>query len=423
MQDQQTPATTDDQAIEGVEAPPAERENVSLESIVGDPEPVEPVLDAPATPAVEQPGPDGGAPGTGEDDLDDVPLPEQREDGKWTFGKYVADTPQELVRQVERGRRHAEHLVGKRAEESRNPFEQSDEFDEGEDFDEEPYTEAELAATFGKEIAQGLIEAGVVSQPQQQDGYSEADLQAAYTQVLTYADQVIGHPEATGEHFRAALQSLVTVAPQDVGTRQRLLSAWGDVDPVAAAQEAAEIRYAELQVAQEFAQHQQYQHAQQVAQAEQETVDVEADAAHAFVEAQHAFSERNPDWQAHDPAMKEWMSANLPLLRRAKGDRAAVYSVFQAAYDYAQAKAAITPPAGEAGGVSEHGAVMGNVREPGAQTDPRAAASMRIAEQRDLAGLETGAAVDDVTVNLRNPNPAGLAETPIGDLLGMKTVR
>lgn len=425
---QQKEATPDEQAIDGVDETPQENEPIAMEDALRDPEPepVEPDPTAEATPPVEQPGPDGGAEGTGEEDLDNVEI-ERLDDGRYKLGKYVSEDPLELAKQVERARRHAEHLVGKKREElaaeQRNPFVDED-VDEIDESDEAPYTEAELASTFGKEIAQGLIEAGVVGQ-QQQGGYDQQLMQQqAHMQALEYADTVIAHPEATGEHFRAALQHLVQAAPHDEQGRQRVLDAWGMVEPVAAAQEAARIEFAKMQVWQQQQAEQQRQQAEQAMLAEQQQFEAQSDEQQAFVDAQRAFVERNPDWQQLDADMTAWMQANRPLMARAKGDRAAVYSVFQAAYDYAAAKRATQPPAGEAPVVSEHGAVMGPVSDTEAPTvDPRATARQHVAQQRDMAGLETGAAIDDVAVNLTNPNPAGLAETPIEDLLGVKIVR
>lgn len=433
MSKQQVEAKQEEQGVEegqevaGIDDASAAPDPVDIESVLGDPTPEELAgegtvapVEGDATPAVEAPGPEGGTEGTGEEDLDDVPMPVQREDGKWTQGKYVTDTLEELVVQVERARRHAEHLVGKKEtakEQTGNPFvDEPDELDD-EDFDEEPYTEAEIGSTFGAEIAKALVEAGVVGQ---QGDVAAQQQHGEYLQALQYADQVIQHPEATGEHFRAALLALAQTNPADEASRQKLLDAWGSFEPVAAAQEAVRIELAKAQVAQEQQQIQQQQAAQQAYEAEQQTAAAENDVQQAFQEARQAFAERNPDWQQHNDSMTAWMAANRPLMARARGDRAAVYSVFQAALDYARMRDGASGVAGEGAGASEHGAVMGTVNEP--SPDASANASSAIAQQRDLAGLETGAAVDDVTVSLTNPNPAGLAETPLSDLIGIPTV-
>lgn len=411
----------------------------TMDSIVGDPTPENPAeagsaavdveLEREPAPAVDAPALDGGGAVAAGEPADTPPVedvidaPVQREDGKWALGKYVADDLAGLVVQVEKGRRNAEKLVGRRAEPAdpnANPFvapEDPEGIDDGtilED-DENVFDEADLGSVFGASIAQALVQSGLV--PQQQP----ADSQQAVQQTLMYAQQVIDSPTASDDDFRGVLTALVLNAPNDARSREAVLQEWAARNPVAAAQEAARIETAFAQFAFEQQQQQALAQQQQLAQQEydaQQQVEVaRAAEAEAFTSAQQAFMERNPDWQQHNDAMNAWFAQNRPLLERAKGDRAAIYAVFNSAVQYARAVGgAGVPPR-----VSEQGGNMGPVPHT-PYTDPAAAARQAIAEDRGLAGLETGAAVDDVVVRVSNPNPPGLAETPLTELIGLDLV-
>ncbi len=263
--------------------------------------------------------------------------------------------------------------------------------------------------------------------PEQQQALLQQQMQQ---QALSIAQQAIEHPETTDDEFRGVLAALVEANPDDARSRQVVLNEWGNRNPVAAAQEASRIEIAFAQHAQQMQQYQaqqQYEAEQQTLQQQQSQQQLEAEYAQGeFSHARDTFAQQHPDWQARDAGMAKFLAANPTLMQMAKqsplvdpanpADRPrarAVHQVLKLAYD--------TAGAGIVGGVSEQGSNMGVVGNQNV-INPASASSALAAEQRDLASLETGAAVDDVQISLNNPNPPGLADQSFEDLIGIPTV-
>lgn len=407
-------------AVEAVEEAPA-----PLEASLGDPEPeaIEPADGEPAA-AVGEIAPNADAGGAAvtpavEDEPIVVEPPTQRNDGKWTQGKYVADTLEDLVVKVETARRHAEKLIGKKqAAAEEDPFLVAGEFDED---------EFELVddVDFGRQVGQGVLSA------LQQAGFAQQqqapDPQYAQAQALQIAQQAIDSPSTSDQEFRAVLAALIQADPRDEESRMVVLNEWAERRPAVAAQEATDIRLA-------FAQHQQQMQtaqAQQAYEAEQqqyaqEQQEVQQGAAE-YRFGQETFVQQHPDWAQRNDGMNSFLQSNAWLMEAAKqvpvvdaqGRRTraeAVSRVLKMAHDAAD------PVAGVSGGVSEHGGNMTNVTPDLNNIDAAAADRQRIAQQRDLAGLETGAMVDDVSISVAQKSPQGLAEASFTDLTGMRTV-
>lgn len=399
-------------------------------------------VDTPAG-AAQAAGPDGTTPTTepagttvvdegDEIDLDNVPEPEERADGKWALGKYVADTPLELLKVVERARRHAESDRGRAAQvldPTANPFLEH-EGGEGEEEDEglEVVDEITIGNELGAGIAQALLQHGLVQPPQ-------VDPQVAAAQAVAIADQAIGNPATTGTEFRAVLTSLMTHNPFDIQTRERVLSAWGDVEPYAAAREGLLIEQALLEVQREQQSLEQQAHQQAIAA--QEAADAEAfeqsttAAQEALPSAQQAWAERHEGWEAHNDGMNAYIAGNKRAWDRtvASGDAAAIYDFFDAAFQHATLAAQVAggvPGGGAAAGIAqgapEHaGTMQGMAGTP--HVDPAALHRANVAQSRDEAGMEMGV-TDDVEVTvLSTTNPAGIAEQSTEDLLGMQATQ
>lgn len=379
--------------------------------------------DGPAAQAVDDavPNPDAGGKAV-DDEEDPIAPPTQREDGKWTDGKYVGDTIEDLFVQVKKAQRAAEKRVGKKKEEllEEDPFLlgdtdfNEDEFDLVDDHD------------FGQQVGAGVVsalqQAGLATQ-MQLDPYMQ------HAQAVQIAQQAIDSPHTTDQEFRAVLAGLIQANPNDHESRQAVLNEWAERRPAVAAQEAVDIRMA-------FAQHQQaleqqaraeFEQAQQ-AMKEQELGTQQQEAAE-FRHGQEVFVAQHPDWAQRNDAMNQWLQENQWLMDNAKrtplvddaGRRAraeAVSRVLKMAYD---ASAPAPAVAGVEGGASEQGSNMGVVTEQ-AHIDPAAAARSLAAESRGLAALETGAAVDDVSISVANPNPPGLESHSFTDLTGIPTV-
>lgn len=428
----------EEQQVEAkVEAPP------TIDSMVADPTPEElaPVDDAatgevqpsddPAAPAVQEtvePNADAGgkaAEAAVVDEDEEIHPPTKREDGKWTDGKYVGDTLEDLFVQVKKAQRAAEKRVGKKREEllEEDPFlvaeeDLDDEFDIVDDVD------------FGQQVGAGVISALQQAGLAPQQHYDPSIAQA---QALQIAQSAIDNHGTTDEEFRAVLAALIQANPMDDRSRQVVLDEWAARRPAAAAQEAANIQigFAQFQQAQAMEQQQQayLQQQEQVSAQQQELQQAQAE----FRFGQETFVQQHPDWEQRNAGMNEWLQQNQWLMDSAKqqpligegGRRTraeAVRNVLKMAYDAsAPEPTAATGVAGESGGASEHGGNMGVVTDP-AHTDPAAARSGLAAEQRGLAALETGAAVDDVSVSVANPNPPGLDQHSFTDLTGIPTV-
>lgn len=440
VQEQQaaTPAVEETPA-----APPVEPEApTSLDDALGDPTPEElEAAQAPVEPAaetvepgsgepsaaVETPAPnaDAGGVAAGGEDAEETVSVEVLPDGKgYKMGKYQAATLEELAVQIEKGRRNAEKLVGKKKEElADDPFlYNEDEFD-GEDPEYE-LVDDDLGAQIGAGVAQALAQSGFVA-PGHQDQH------ALLAQAIGIAQQAIDSPRTTDDEFRGVLAALIQADPSAHDLRQTVLDEWGQRNPVAAAQEASRIEIAFAQHQQFVQQQQQMQQAQQQFEQEQTVTAEQQQGVQEFQFGQQVFVQEKPDWQQRDAGMTAWLKQHPWLMEQAKQvplvnpdnprDRPrarAVRDVLTMAYE----QTAPAPVAGVSGGVSEQGTNMGVVSNPNT-IDPVAAASSLAAEQRDLAGLETGAAVDEVTITLANPNPPGLAETSFEELVGIPTVK
>lgn len=388
------------------------------------------MIDVVGEPTDEELGGDPVAEGGGEDtdadvtsevveeDPDEIPTPEQREDGKWALGKYVADDLPGLVRQIEKGRRHAEKAIGKKTPDpdpNANPFAEialeHDDLDFG---DGEVYDEAELGGAFGAGIAQALMQQGLVPQPQ-----APADPQMAARQAVYVARQAIQNPQATGADMEMVLQALMTHAPFDAQARQEVLEAWGQFEPVKAAQTAAEITIAFADVERMHADQQRAAQMQAVQDQQQLAEQATQGERDAFTNAQIAWAERNQGWETNNDGMNEWFAAHPAALRKARGDSEAIYDVLTAAREYAQLKAQLGVGAGITTGSTEHGGTMTGIQAQNPAALSRAAA----AEQRDSAGMEMGV-TDDVQVQVLNAhNPSGIAEQSTEDLLGMQIAK
>lgn len=428
---EETPAV-DEAAQAGavVDTPVEETSAPTIEDLVADPtteelaasaETIEPAAGETAAAITEvTPTDDAGGVAAGEE-LEQEPSiepPHQREDGKWVHGKYVAATLEDLFVQVEKGRLNAEKLVGKRKEElaaETDPFMYPDE-----EFDEniEIIDDEDFGAQIGAGVAQALAQAGLMPQAGQDP---QALVQA---QALGIAQQAIDSPRTTDDEFRAVLAALIQANPMDHQSRQVVLDEWGARNPVVAAQEASRIEIAFAQHNQSLQQQQAQFEAQQQYEAEQQTLTLEQVAKQEFVYGQTTFVQQHPDWQQRNDGMNEWLRENAWLMDQAKQapvqdpqnprhrPRAeAVFRVLKMAYD--------ASGAGIGGGVSEHGTTMGSVTDPNNISDAHRELA---AEQRGLAGLETGAAIDDVTINVANSNPPGLANASFEDLVGIPTV-
>ena len=358
--------------------------------------------------------------------VEDAPAPAIEQvtdaDGNVTafkLGKYQAATLEELVVKVENGRRNAEKLVGKKKEELvEDPFLLSDE-----DFDEfEIVDDSDFGQQIGTGVLAALQQAGIVpQQAQQQDQYVQ------HAQVLQVAQNAIDNPSTTDQEFRSVLAALIQADPNDAQSRDAVLQEWGQRNPAAAATEAAQIQHAFQQFhaeQQQAAQMHAWQEQQQAAQQQQAEV---VKGVEEFRFGQQTFVAEHPDWQARDAGMKQWLQQNAWLMDSAKqqplvgegGRRSraeAVRNVLKMAYD------ASAPVAGVAGGVSEQGGNMTSVTPTSTDTTIAAAEQQRIADQRELAGLETGAVVDDVTISVAQQSPPGLAETDTFDLIGLRQV-
>lgn len=391
----------------------------------------EQVVDTPA-------GGDAGDEPAGGGDEDVIEPPKQDADGKWTSGKYKADTLEDLFVQVEKGRRHAERALSKKADTGTpdptvNPFLPKDE-DEEDEGDEpvEVIDEADFAKVLGTTLAEQLVAAGLAPQPQ-------VDPQYAAQQALVYADQAVQNPATTGADFEAVLYMLMQHAPYDEQRRNAVLEAWaelGGANVLKAATAKLEIDQAfrDIAAAQATMQHQQQYEAEQAQQqaAEQQVEQQTTAVQDAFAAANKAWTDANPDWQAYDAGMNEWMQANPGMLARAKGDAAAIFDVFTAAKQYAvqkaQLAAGLTPAApggaavaGMQPGVAESAGTMGAVN-PNQYVDPAALERAQRAQQRDAAGLENGV-TDDVEVTVLGSTPASIADSAMDELIGIPTVQ
>lgn len=430
-----------------VDAPPAETPPapdpapVAIESVLADPTPeqfaaaaatVEPAEGAPAEAVGAEPGPAADAGGTavepaGEPVAEEPTVEVIVEDGKtvgYKLGQHKAETLEELVVKVEKGRVHAEKLIGKRKEElaaelGEDPFLLSD--DDEDEF--EIVDDADFAQQISSGIAAALAQSGF--------GPQQPDPQLMQAQAIQIANQAIQSPYTTDDEFRAVIGALITADPTNHNARQVVLDEWGERRPVAAAQEASRIEIAFAQYGQAQQITAQQEAAQQAYQQEMTVRWEEQKGADEFAFAQQTFVAQHPDWTARNEPMNRWLQQNAWLMERAKetplvdpnnpADRPrarAVHAVLKMAYEQSGGGSV----AGFAPGVSEQGTNMGTVSTPN-HVDPVAAARGLAAEQRDLAALETGAAVDEVTIVLANPNPPGLAETSFESLTGIPTVR
>ena len=441
MQQTTSTASTDSSHL-GHEA--NEPETLDMSDIVGDAtheelgmeEPVETTvaatIDAPVETAAA-----GAAEDEGDDedeiDLDNIPEPVQREDGKWVLAdKYVADTPLGLVKEVEKARRHAEATLKNKqhtkADPAANPFlESEEEFDEEFDEDEEleVFDELDFGSQVGAGVAQALMQYGLVPQQQQPDIMAQ--------QASVVARQAINNPDTTPEEFELMLEALVTHNLTDTKTRKELVNAWaslGGENTVKAVRADIEIDQAIDQVMQQQAYAQQSE--QQAALEQQQIVEAEERDAQATVPQQAyeaataAWCERNTDWVAGnqlDQDMNEWMARNPVSVSKAQGDAAAIFELFNQAKEYAvlkgQVRVEMGAGAGVSGGAAESAATVSPVIPPTQQFDAAAIQRAANAEMRDAASMETGV-TDDVAVHITGSNPSGLTETPVEDVLGME---
>jgi hypothetical protein len=411
--------------------PPPEPELTQLADVLADPTPEE--LEAAAAPvvepgegepaaAVQEPAPnaDAGGVAAGEElEAEEEPIapPTKGEDGKWRSGKYQADSLEQLFVEVEKGRRNAEKLVGKKKEElAEDPFllpqDEVDEFELVDDVD--------FGQQIGAGVAQALAQAGIGGQPQQ-----NVDPYAAHAQSQQIANMALQSPTTTDDEFRQVLAALISTNPDDAQSRQVVLEEWGMRSPVQAAQEATRIEMAFAQHHQQLQYAQQQQQAQQLFEQEQQLTTEQQQGQAEYQFAQQTFVQQHPDWEARNDRMNNWLQANAWVMEQAKQvplvnpenpqDRPrarAVNGVLRMAYEAAGA--------GIGAGVSEQGTNMGSGMDPNVNT--AATAHSAIAHQRGLAGLETGAAVDDVTIQVANKDPQGLADTSFKDLVGFDTV-
>lgn len=437
---EETPAA-DEQQVESTttEAPVVDEtpEPKSIDDLVADPTPeelaastepvdtVEPSAGEASAPVDETmaPAADAGgvAAGTELDDDEPIEQPVKGEDGKWRHGKFVSDTLEGLFVELEKNRRNAEKLVGKKKEElTDDPFLLPDDgFDEFDVVDDQDFGQQ-----VGAGVAQALAQMGFAPQSQQQDPA------LMHAQAVSIAQQAVDSPGTTDDEFRAVLAALISSNPMDEGSRQAVLNEWAERRPAAAAAEASQIAFA-------FAQHQQMQQQQQLQQQAMQQYELEQQqhmqvqqGADEFRHAQSTFVAQHPDWTQRNAPMNAWLEENAWLMEQAKQtplvnpqnpqDRPrarAVYKVLQMAYNAAAPYAG----AGVGGGVSEQGTNMSGVQDPNVNVDANARALA--AEQRGMAGLETGAAINDVTISLTNPNPPGLADASFEDLVGIPTVK
>lgn len=440
-----TPPVNETTTAPVVETPPAaDPAPAPIDDFLGDPTPeeitpaaVEPAGGEPAG-AVEAIPVDAGAGGAAvPEPVDPEPEPSVEvivEDGKtvgYKMGRYKADTLEQLVVQIEKGRQGAEKLIGKRKEElaaelGADPFLlPDDEFDELDGY--EIVDDVDLGTQIGSGVAQALAQAGFA--PQQPDPMQ------AKAQAMQIAQAAIQSPHTSDQEFRSVLAALIQADPMDSESRQVVLDEWGARNPVVASQEASRIEIAFHTVQQQQAQEQAHQQAMQAYEAEQATYTTQtAEQQRGVAEfefAQQTFVQQHPDWVSRNDAMNAFLVARPWLMESAKAaplvnpenpqDRPrarAVHDVLKLAYE----SSGSAPVAGIAPGVSEQGSNMGTVNAHQHTVDPSAVARSLSAEQRDLASLETGAAVDEVSIAVANPNPPGLDQHSFADLVGIQTV-
>lgn len=424
---EETPApVAGEQGAAPVEQAPVEAsEPVAIDAALSDPDPIDLIQPGEGDPAsvveetVEPVG--AGAGGTAVGEQEEQLSVEVLPDGAgYKMGRYQAATLEDLAVEIEKGRRNAEKLIGKRVEDVIDPFllpEDDDEFDD----EFELVDDDAFGKTLGVSIAEALAQSGF--------GPQQPDPMVMRQNAVAIAQQAIDSPHTSDDDFRGVLMALIEAAPDDAKSRQAVLNEWASRSPIEAAQEATRIEMA-------IAQHQMFvqQQAEKAALEEQRAEQVQQQqvqqaelvkGAEEFDFARTTFVQQRPDWQSVNAGMQAYLEANPHMMQLAKQapltnpenpmDRPrarAVHSVLEAAYAYAKA--------GFAGGASEQGNSMNNVSM---NPNTVAAASQLASEQRDLAGLETGAAVDDVSISLTNPNPPGLSDASFEDLVGISTVK
>lgn len=418
-------------------------------------------LDGTETPSAEG---EGVAAAAGVEDAgagdDDEPQLVALEEGGFQLGKFKADTIEELVLKVEKSRRNVESKLGNPEEraasaENTNPWLEPipQEGDDPEGFDE--IDGADFATQVGSTIAQQLQQTGLFG-----GAPGGVDPQQAAFTATNVAEQVL-HAAGQLDEFatpqdraaferdaQQALAALIQHAPQAVQHREAVLAAWGRVNPY----EAASTRMAIQQAEAAFTQHQQQEQA--LAQAEA-AFNAEREEAQAYTDAEGSFLQAHP--AAQNPQVRAAVDAMFTqptfaaIAARAKGDRAAIHAAFELALQTVQATNPAlfqaAPPAAQVTGVpqlppgvtlpghaipgqvqagmsphvSELGGIMQGVNVPG--IDPNAVYRAQQAQNRDLASLETGAAVGDISVSLTNPNSPELAQQPTyRELLGVGLV-
>ena len=393
---------------------------------------------------------------------DDEPQIVQLEGGGFQLGKFKADTLEGLIVELEKNRRNAESLVGKKKEElaseATNPWLEPvhQDGDDPDGFDE--IDGADFATQVGTSIAQQLQQTGLFGSAGGVDPQQAAF--AATSAALHVVQSIADFHHAAGQidefatpqdkqaferDAQAALGVLLQHAPQAVQHREALLAAWGRVNPYEAASTRMAIQQAEASFTHQQAQQQALQQAEAAFNAEREEAQAYTDAEGSFLQAHPAA--QTPHVRAAVDAMFT-QPTFAAIAARAKGDRAAMHAAFELALQTVQATNPAlfqqAPPAAQVTGVpqlppgvtlpghaipgqvqagmsphvSEQGGIMQGVNVPG--IDPNAVYRAQQAQNRDLAALETGAAVGDIAVTLTNPNSPELAQQPtFKDLLGV----
>lgn len=443
------PADDDDVVGEEpvVEASAEERAPIDITDIVGGDfqAPAEGVVPDATIPASE-PVVDAGV----TDEADYRPKVVQLDDGTFQLGKFKAATVEDLAAEIDRARYHVEKKVGAAPKDDEapavptNPWLTPDGTDGGDFDDDDVIDGGDFAQSISQGVIQNLAQLGLLGQQNE----ARVDPMQAAIASLEGADKVLADPNADDSSFRHALAAVLTHAPQAVEAREKLLEAWGQTNPYQAGRVGAQIEFREAQLQQQAVLDQQQAQAHAAATAEQEGWQ-------AYQDAETGFFNAYPQAAQLRGHIDQWFARpeNQQVAAGARGNRAAMHRVFEIALaDVSQAAAAastavaplagqhvipqglaapvvagqqfqqlapgVTLPAGYAAPVSEHGGIMQGM----GGIDPNAVYRAQQAQQRELAGLETGSAVDGIQVNLTNPHSPEATGQSFRELLGVGVV-
>jgi len=246
----------------------------------------------------------------------------ENEDGSFSFGKFKAQTKDELLLEVYKSLENAQKLVGRKAESLYdNPFLENG-FD-NEDDDEDILDEND----FTQQIANSVISQLQPQMPSQQ----QQDYDPSYVeQQIRYA---LDDPSINEGALDQLLQAALTTQPDNQHLRNSILEVYATLNPIKASTINTNLILAEQQFRNDQVMQQQQHEAEQAYIMEQQN-------AQAFQQASVAFTQNVPDYHLYNDGIAEWMNnpANQPLVQAATGKPASIYAVYQNAYAYAKLK-------------------------------------------------------------------------------------